>query len=116
MHTAAVFPHGKVKDEDDVIKPAVNGTLSVCRGAAKHGIKRLVMTSSEAAVKSSKDKKDTHKTVEHWSYTEGNSPYFKAKTLAEKAAWNFQKEMPEESRFELVSINPGFVMGPNIST
>ena len=55
-------------------------------------------------------------TVDDWSYIEGNNPYDKAKTLSEKAAWDFQKEMSEESRFELVVINPGFVVGPNIST
>ena len=116
VHTAAVFPVGKVKQESDVINPAVNGTKSICKGAAKHGIKRLVMTSSMAAIMSSRDKKATHKTVEDWSYVEGNTAYFKAKTLSERAAWDFQKEMAEESRFELVVINPGFVAGPNIST
>jgi len=34
-----------------------------------------------------------------------------SKTLAEKAAWDFQKELPEAERFELVCINPCLVVG-----
>ena len=39
-------------------------------------------------------------------------PYHKSKTLAERAAWDFVKALPEQEKFELVTINPGFVMGP----
>jgi len=46
---------------------------------------------------------------------EGNdkiSEYGKSKTLAEKAAWDFLASLPEDQRFDLVTILPGFVMGP----
>ena len=51
----------------------------------------------------------------HWSVVEGNdkiSEYAKSKTLAEKAAWDFLASLPEDQRFDLVTILPGFVMGP----
>ena len=43
---------------------------------------------------------------------EGLGAYFKSKTLAEKAAWDFQAALPEAERFEIATICPGFVMGP----
>ena len=38
--------------------------------------------------------------------------YAMSKTLAEKAAWDFQASLPEAERFEIVTILPCFVMGP----
>ncbi len=38
--------------------------------------------------------------------------YFKSKTIAEKAAWDFIKELPDDQKFELAVINPVFVVGP----
>ena len=39
-------------------------------------------------------------------------PYEKSKVLAEKAAWDFHEGLPEDEKFELVTICPGFVLGP----
>jgi len=41
-------------------------------------------------------------------------PYEKSKTLAEKAAWDFLYGLPEEERFELVTINPVLILGPSL--
>lgn len=41
--------------------------------------------------------------------------YEKSKTLAEKAAWEFVEKLPEDEKFELVCINPGLVLGPNLN-
>ena len=51
----------------------------------------------------------------HWSNPdrpEGMGAYFKSKALAEKAAWDFQAALPADQRFEIVTICPGFIMGP----
>lgn len=51
----------------------------------------------------------------HWSNPdrpEGLSAYPKSKVLAEKAAWDFLAALPEADKFELVTICPGFIMGP----
>ena len=50
VHTASPFPSYEPKDENIVIKPAVEGTLSVMRAAHKYKIKRVVLTSSIAAI------------------------------------------------------------------
>lgn len=38
--------------------------------------------------------------------------YSKSKTLAEKAAWDFQKALPEDEKFDIVCLNPALIMGP----
>lgn len=43
-------------------------------------------------------------------------PYAKSKTLAEKAAWDYVNGLPEDERFEMSVINPGFVLGPTMVT
>ena len=41
-----------------------------------------------------------------------SSPYERSKTLEEKAAWDFIKELPEDKKLELVAMNPGGILGP----
>jgi len=50
VHTASPFPAANPKNEDELIKPAVEGTLAALRGAQKHGAKRVVITSSVASI------------------------------------------------------------------
>lgn len=45
---------------------------------------------------------------------EGLGGYPKSKTLAERAAWDYQQSLPEDQRFEIVTVNPCFVMGPTL--
>ena len=47
VHTASPYFVGK---ESELIKPAVDGTLAVMEAARKHKVKRVVLTSSCAAV------------------------------------------------------------------
>ncbi|TNV77308.1 hypothetical protein FGO68_gene2508 [Halteria grandinella] len=115
VHTASPCPLESPKDENELIKPAVEGTIAVMRAAHKHKVKRVVMTSSISAV--SEQKPENHKE----SYDEGDwsdlqvcPPYEKSKTLAEKAAWEFLKSLPEDERFELVTINPVLILGPSL--
>ena len=91
-HTASPILF-KVENEDEVIKPAVDGTLAVMEGCKAAGVKRCVVISSTAAVlEPSEDKKPANKFYDAsiWSdetRTTGLSAYGKSKTLAEKAAW-----------------------------
>ena len=87
------------------------------RGAQKHKVQRIVVTSSCASIWKPSDKNQTHFTPDVWTDTDskGCAAYEKSKTLAEKAAWDFLKALPENERFELVCINPGLIMGPNLN-
>ncbi|MCO1658912.1 SDR family oxidoreductase [Pseudonocardia humida] len=111
LHVASPFPPEAPKDEDELIRPAVDGTLRVLRAAAAGGtVRRVVLTSSVAAVTAGNTSDPAHPLTEaDWSTPEEATPYAKSKTLAERAAWRFAAE---DGGVELVSINPGMVLGP----
>ena len=114
IHTASPFIINS-RNEDDLIKPAVNGTLSIMRAAKANKIKRVVITSSVAAIYNSTDRKKLNFTAEDWSDPQIGNFYERSKTLAEKAAWDFIDALPDGEKFELVTINPGLVFGPNLN-
>jgi dihydroflavonol-4-reductase len=112
LHVASPNPPAIPKHEDDVVRPAVDGTLRVLRACADSGsVRRVVLTSSIVAIILDGDADRVH-TEDDWSDPENCPPYAKSKTLAERAAWDFVAGLPDERRFELVTINPGFVLGP----
>ncbi|XP_028518625.1 bifunctional dihydroflavonol 4-reductase/flavanone 4-reductase, partial [Exaiptasia diaphana] len=113
LHMASPFPAANPQDETEIIEPAVEGTLNVLEACAKANVRRVVLTSSIAAVSWSADHttKDEFN-EENWSVEDQCSAYEKSKLLAEKAAWDFVKKLPDEKQFELVVINPGLVYGP----
>jgi len=114
VHTAAPYPLESPLHENHLVKPAVNGTIAICKAAFKHKVKRVVITSSIAAIMYGLDTTNTHKTPEDWTQPENAKPYPKSKTLAEKAAWNFHDKLPDNVKFELTSINPGIIVGPGL--
>lgn len=52
----------------------------------------------------------------HWANPDTATPYSKSKTLAERAIWDFQKDLPESERFEVAVINPALVWGPALTS
>lgn len=107
LHVASPFPVGVPKSDDELVRPAVDGTLRVLRAAADAGVKRVVLTSSIAAIVSGY-RDAVVRTEADWSDVDHSSAYAKSKTLAERAAWDFARE----SGLELVALNPGMVLGP----
>ena len=112
IHTASPFPMAQPKDEDQIIRPAVDGALRALRAADAAGIRRVVMTSSTVAVMYT-DLPAARAAFDETDWTDLNHPaataYVKSKTLAEQAAWEFQQtEAPE---MQLTMINPAFVLG-----
>ncbi|MFZ2099596.1 MAG: aldehyde reductase [Oricola sp.] len=113
VHTASPFPIRQPADENELIRPAVEGTLRALRAAKAAGIRRVVLTSSIAAVADGHDG-DVRRTCDEsdWSDVESRTitAYSKSKTLAERAAWDFVRE--EAPEMQLTAINPGMVLGP----
>ncbi|MFE5290246.1 SDR family oxidoreductase [Nocardia sp. NPDC056611] len=107
LHTASPFPSDAPEHEDDLIRPAVDGTLRVLRAAAAGGVERVVVTSSIAAIQAGHEGRLL--TEADWSDLAACEAYPKSKTLAERAAWDFAAEHPE---LELAVINPGMIIGP----
>lgn len=113
MHTASPFPIASPKDENDLIRPAVQGTLRALRAAKAAGVNRVILTSSIAAIYGcdlSANKimfDETDWTNE--SHPIGKIAYTKSKSLAEKAAWDFIKT--DNKELKLTTINPVMVLG-----
>ena len=113
LHTASPFPLVQPKDEEALIRPAVDGALRALRAARTAGVRRVVMTSSSVAVMMKREPADgTAFTEADWSDLDDprNLAYSRSKTLAERAAWDFVREA--DGAIDLTTINPVFVMGP----
>ncbi|MFI7611056.1 SDR family oxidoreductase [Nonomuraea terrae] len=112
LHVASPVHTDNVKNEDDVIVPARDGTLRVLRAARGAGVKRVVLTSAFHAVGFGHPHTDRTFTEDDWSVLDGPGvdAYGKSKTLAERAAWDFISA--EGGSMELTTILPVAVMGP----
>lgn len=120
FHVASPFPSTVPKDENELIAPARDGALRVLRAARDAGVKRVVLTSSFAAIGYGAEGRTTAFTEEDWTNLKDPSvqPYQKSKTIAERAAWDFIAR--EGGGLELAVVNPvsvfGPVLGPDYST
>jgi dihydroflavonol-4-reductase len=112
LHVASPFPAHIPKDENDLIRPAREGTLRVLKASRDAGVKRVVLTSSFAAIGYGHAPQDAPFDETSWTNVNGPgiAPYIKSKTLAEQAAWDFIKR--EGRQLELSVINPVGVFGP----
>ncbi|WP_163411339.1 SDR family oxidoreductase [Flavobacterium ajazii] len=114
QHIASPFPRELPKHESELIEPARNGALNILKSAVDNNVKRVVITSSIAAVVYGKSKKELGTTFTENDWTnelnkKDSTPYFRSKTIAEKAAWDFIKSNPG---LELVTVLPGAILGP----
>ena len=112
MHTASPFPSAAPRNPEELIRPAVDGTLRALKAAQTAGVQRVVLTSSCAAIyKDSTKPRMAVSTRDNWTDPTGpdTSAYEASETLAERAAWNFVALHPE---MKLTTINPGGVFGP----
>ncbi|KAI0262296.1 NAD(P)-binding protein [Gloeopeniophorella convolvens] len=127
-HTASPF-HYNVTEPEELIAPAVKGTTSILKSALKHGstVKRVVITSSVAAI----FKSTTSKTTQTYTEEDWNDPaieevrvkgkaagppafYLASKALAERAAWDFVSAHQSEIAWDLCVINPAWIFGPSL--
>ena len=115
VHVASPIPTAPPKDADELIVPARDGTLRVLRASLDAGVRRVVLTSSVAAVLYGVDRAGRVFTEADWSDPDDPriGAYEQSKTIAERAAWAFMAEEAGD-RMELATINPGLVLGPMI--
>lgn len=120
LHIASPFPSNVPKDENELIVPAREGALRVLQAARDAGVKRVVLTSSFAAIGYGQPPRAAPFTEEDWTDPTKPDvmPYTKSKTLAERAAWDFVER--EGAGLELAVVNPvgvfGPVLGPDYAT
>jgi nucleoside-diphosphate-sugar epimerase len=114
-HVASPIPSAQPNDPDELIVPAREGTVRVLQAARDAGARRVVLTSSFAAVGYS-PKAVRDYTEADWTDpdTPGLPPYPRSKAIAERAAWDFIGT--EGGETELVVLNPTFIAGPSLVT
>jgi nucleoside-diphosphate-sugar epimerase len=112
LHIASPFPSNVPKHEDELIVPARDGALRVLRASRDAGVKRVVLTSSFAAIGYGHPERNDVFTEEDWTDPSGADvmPYTKSKALAERAAWDFIAR--EGAGLVLAVVNPVAVFGP----
>lgn len=106
IHMAAVYKT-IAKTPEEIVEPAVKGAEIVFKAAAKHGIRRVVYTSSVASIGFSYSP-TTFLTNHDWN-NDATNPYYVAKTQSEKAA----QRLAKEHGIHLVVICPAIVLGEN---
>jgi len=112
LHVASPFPLNVPSHEDELIVPAREGALRVLRAARAAGVRRVVQTSSFAAIGYGHPQMPRPFNEHDWSIPDGpgTTAYAKSKTLAERAAWDFMAR--EGGDMELAVVNPVGVFGP----
>jgi len=112
LHVASPFPGAAPEDENEIIIPARDGALRVLRAARDADVRRVVLTSSFAAVGYGHGPTSRVFDEHDWTNVDGPgvSAYVKSKAIAERAAWDF---MEGEGRdLELTVVNPVGIFGP----
>lgn len=116
LHVASPFPPTQPKDPDDLIVPAREGTLRVLKASLDAGVRRVVVTSSIAAVERAAGS-PPGQVLDEDDWTDPASPkvspYAKSKTIAEQAAWDLVERSGDRER--LAVVNPGAIIGPVLS-
>ncbi len=115
QHIASPFPRTLPKNEEELVQPAKQGTLHILNAASKNGVKRVVITSSSGAVVYGKQKGEESGTYKEEDWTDisnkaDTTPYFRSKTVAERAAWDYIQQ--DSSEMELTTVCPGAILGP----
>ena len=111
LHVASPFPSKAPKHEDELIVPARDGALRVLRASRDAGVKRVVLTSSFAAIGYGHKPQTAPFDESNWTDLASRvAPYVRSKTLAERAAWEFIAH--EGGSLELSVVNPVAVFGP----
>ncbi|WP_428031970.1 SDR family oxidoreductase [Ancylobacter sp.] len=113
LHVASPLPAGMMaSDEGHLIRAAREGTLRVLKAAREAGVRRVVLTSSFAAVGYGHPPRAGLYDERDWTDPEGADvdAYTRSKTLAERSAWDFIAR--EGGGMELAAVNPVVVLGP----
>lgn len=116
IHVASPTPNRVYRNEDEMIRPAIDGVLRVLTAARDAGVSRVVLTSAYGAIFAGHHQRTTPYTEADWSDVTAKKihPYQKSKTLAEQAAWQFIKTAGRG--MELAAVNPVGVMGPVLAS
>lgn len=111
-HVASPLPVGVPRDANELIAPARDGALRALKAARDAGVRRVVMTSSVAAISYGHGPGEHRLTEADWTRLDvpGIPPYVQSKTVAERAARDWMAR--EGGGMEFCTVNPSVVLGP----
>jgi dihydroflavonol-4-reductase len=113
IHLASPFAVTVGDPQRDLVDPAVEGSISVLEAAARTGtVKRVVLTSSMAAITDSPDGTVINEEMWNTQSSLTRNPYYYSKAEAERAAWGFVEHA--NPGFDLVVTNPAYALGPSL--
>ena len=120
IHTASPFKVTGITDfNKDIIEPAIDGTKNILAAVNRiPSVKRVVLTSSMASINGDAadifNKADRVFTADDWNTTSTpkHQPYSYSKTISEIEAWGIANT---QERWDLITINPGFILGPSLT-
>ena len=115
MHIASPVLSKGDDENKELIQPAVQGISRAIHSSVKHKVKRFIMTSSVAAICQGHEKKNYDEN--DWTDLNSNTitNYDISKTKAERYLWSFIKDLNNNEKIEICTINPSFVVGPSLS-
>ena len=115
LHVASPLGVAEPKDPNELIIPAREGAKRAVGAAIKHGVKRVVLTSSVAATSHDPGGGDSIADETVWTdpSVKGVSAYSQSKTLAERAAWELIASAGGKTT--LATVNPALVLAPVLS-
>jgi dihydroflavonol-4-reductase len=108
LHVASRIPFRAPRHEDELIRPAVDGTARVLTAAARAGAKRIVCTSSVDVITRNSATATRQRSETDWSDLAECNAYAKSKLLAERKAW----DLAADHGMELAVVHPGATIGP----
>jgi dihydroflavonol-4-reductase len=118
IHVASPVPNvSKKTKEEDLYKPAIEGTLNVLKAANEHGVKKVICTSSVATISDPHGWKLMYSHEDHVDADSVTLPYTRSKIYAEENAWEYIKELKEsnENSLEMSTIHPALIVGPTFA-
>ncbi|GAB3146974.1 aldehyde reductase [Amycolatopsis stemonae] len=109
LHVASPFPPTSPETDDEVIRPARDGAVRVLAAAREAGVRRVVLTSSFAAVGYSATPREEYTEADWTDVDDPNTAYVRSKVIAERAAWD---QVRSAGGPELAVLNPAGIFGP----
>jgi len=114
QHVASPNPPATPKHEDELIRPAVDGTMRVLRACADNGsVRRVVLTSSIVAITMGPDRdSELVHTEADWSDPDLCPRTRRARPWPSARPGSSSSRCQASIRSSLSVVNPGFVLGP----
>lgn len=109
---AAVFKHWAKDEENEIVRPNVEGTRKILEAAHKAGVKRIVYVSSMAALESTNRNEKGEIGNDAYNVGDQGNPYVRSKTLSEMEAW----KVADELDLDLVTVLPSTIIGGDYKT